>query len=251
MKPWVGLPVLAVLLGFMTAIQGCGGESTVIVTKGVGEPIANGPVIAQHDSAGPRGNEAEVNGIEQASGPGPGTSAGGQKTPYPTPLSTEDVPEGVSPALARDAQWYADQYGVELPEAITRLTLQEPIGKMGAAIEANEKGTFAGLWIQHEPDYRVVVAFTKDGEGTVLKYIRDERLREIIEVRTAEATLRHLQDAQMKASRLVRGLGFQTASGINVFENRVEIYAADRTALEEALRENGKTLPDHVVIIGP
>ena len=149
-----------------------------------------------------------------------------------------------------DAQHYAEQFGVDLEEAITRLTLQEPIGKMGAAIEANEKDTFAGLWIQHEPDYRVVVAFTKDGESTVLKYIRDERLREIIEVRTAEATLRYLQDAQMEAIRIVDGLGFQTGSGINVFENRVEVYAPDRAGLEKALRDSGKTLPDHVVIIG-
>ena len=251
MKPWVGLPVLAALLGFMTAIQGCAGESPLIVTKGIGEPVADGPVIAQDDSAGPRGDEAEVVRVEQASGPGPGSPAESQKTPYPTPLSTEDVPEGVSPALAQDAQWYAVQYGVELSEAITRLTLQEPIGKMGAAIEASEKDTFAGLWIQHEPDYRVVVAFTKDGESTVMKYVRDERLREIIEVRTAEATLGYLQDAQMEASRLVQGLGFQTASGINVFENRVEIYAPDRAELEKALQESGKTLPDHVVIIGP
>lgn len=251
MKLRVGIPILAVLLAFMVLLQGCADESPVIVTKGIGEPVANGSVIAQDDSAGSRGEEAEVVKVEQASGSGPGSPAGSQKTPYPTPLSTEDVPEGVSLALAQDAQWYAEQYGVELSEAITRLTLQEPIGKMGAAIEANEKDTFAGLWIQHEPDYRVVVAFTKDGESTVLKYIRDERLREIIEVRTAEATLRYLQDAQTEASRLVRGLGFQTASGINVFENRVEIYATDRTALEEALLQSGKTLPDHVVIIGP
>ena len=251
MKPWVGLPILAALLGFMTAIQGCADESPSIITKGIDEPVANGPVIAQDDSAGSRGGEGEVVRVQQASGTGPGSSTGSQETPFPTPLSAEDLPEGVSPGLAMDAQHYAEHYGIELSEAITRLTLQEPIGKMGAAIEANERDTFAGLWIQHEPDYRVVVAFTRDGESTVLKYVRDERIREIIEVRTAEATLRYLQDAQMEASRLVRGLGFQTASGINVFENRVEIYATDRTALEEALRENGKTLPDHVVIIGP
>jgi seryl-tRNA synthetase len=96
-----------------------------------------------------------------------------------------------------------------------------------------------------------VVAFTKDGEATISKYVQDGRLAEIIEVRTAQATLQDLQKAQKDASKLVQRLGFNIASSINVFENRVEVYATDRTELEEALRESGKKLPDHVVIIGP
>ena len=43
-------------------------------------------------------------------------------------------------------------YGVELSEAIRRLTLQEPIGKLGATLESNEAGTLGGFWIQHEPE---------------------------------------------------------------------------------------------------
>ena len=160
------------------------------------------------------------------------------------------APERELSPIEQDAQHYAEQYGIELLEAVTRLELQEPIGEMGAAIEANEKDTFAGLWIQHEPDYRVVVAFTRDGESTVLKYVRDERLRDIIEVRMADTTLRNLERSQLEAGRIVADLGFSVASGIDVKENRVEIYAPDRAGLEEALQENGKTLPDHVVIIG-
>ena len=153
--------------------------------------------------------------------------------------------------MAPDAQWYADQYGVSLEEAINRLMLQNTIGELGAEIESKEADTLADFWIQHEPDYRVVVAFTKDGEATISKYVQDGPLAEIIEVRTAQATHRDLQKAQTNATRLVHGLGFNTASSINVFENRVELYASDRAAIEEALRQSGKTLPDHVVIIGP
>ena len=172
----------------------------------------------------------------------------------PTPLNTlapEEIPEGVSPALAMDAQYYAEAYGVELSEAIRRLTLQDPIGELGATLESNEAGTLGGFWIQNEPEYRIVAAFTKDGEKTMAKYVKDGPLLDLIEVRTVDATLRQLKRAQQEAGSMVRGLGFHAASSINVFQNRVEIYVSDRSLLEEALQESGKTLPAHVQIVGP
>lgn len=128
--------------------------------------------------------------------------------------------------------------------------LQGEIGKLGAEIESKEADTLAGFWIQHKPDYRVVVAFTRDGESTIAKYVQDGPLLELIEVRTADTTLRELERAQLEAGRIVADLGFRVASGIDVKENRVEIYAQDRAGLEEALRESGEMLPDQVVIIG-
>ena len=144
---------------------------------------------------------------------------------------------------------YAADFGVELPEAIRRLTLQEPIGKLGATLESNEADTLGGFWIQHEPEYRVVAAFTRDGEETMAKYVQGGPLVDIIEVRTVDATLEELKRAQREAGSIVRGLGFRAASGINVFENRAEIYVHDLSQVEEALEENGKTLPEHVRIL--
>ena len=155
----------------------------------------------------------------------------------------------MSPALAMDAQMYAADFGVELSEAIRRLTLQGPIGRLGATLEANEADTLGGFWIQHEPEYRVVAAFTKDGEETIAKYVQDGPLVDLIEVRTVDATLEELKRAQREAGSIVRGLGFQAASGINVFENRAEIYMHDHSQVEEALEKSGKTLPKHARIL--
>lgn len=159
------------------------------------------------------------------------------------------LPDGVSSALVQDAQMYADQFGVDLQEALTRLELQVPAGELSGALEANEADTFAGLWIQHEPEYRVIVMFTRDGEKTIRPYIEGGPLKDIVEVRKAEATLLELQRAQIKANGIVDGLGFRVASGINVFEDRVELYATERAQLDAALKEGGLTLPAHVYII--
>ena len=172
--------------------------------------------------------------------------------PGPTLINTltpEEIPEGVSPALVRDAQMYAARHDVGLSEALTRLLMQDSVGDMDADLLSNESGTFGGLWIQHEPEYRIVVAFTEDGERTIAKYVKDETLMDLIEVRTVEATYRELMRSEREAGWIVAELGFRSVSDINLFDNRVEVYTPDRSRLEEALRKNEKTLPPHVHII--
>ena len=116
--------------------------------------------------------------------------------PPASPNGDTPQPDGELSPIEQDAQMYAQQFGVSQEEAVTRLTLQDSIGELGAEIESNESATFAGLWIQHKPEYRVVVAFTKDGEATIAKYVQGGALAELIEVRTADATLRELEKAQ-------------------------------------------------------
>ena len=208
------------------------------VTKGTGQRVVQEPASANSKSQVMVVEDIEDSGTtETGTNDSSSSGDGPQSTPYPTPLSPEDLPDGVSPALAQDAQWYADQYGVSLEEAINAAdTAGRNRSPWCRDLRPREADTLAGLWIQHEPEYRVVVAFTKDGEATISKYVQDGRLAEIIEVRTAQATLQDLQKAQKDASKLVQRLGFNIASSINVFENRVEVYATDRAELEEALR---------------
>ena len=196
---------------------------------------------AESEASGPASSTAEP--VPQNTGSGGAGAV--EHEDGETPL-----PEGVSPALVQDAQMYAEQYGVELGEAVTRLMLQEPAGKLGAALREHEVDTFAGLWIQHEPEFAIIVVFTRDGQETVRQYIQDGPLEELVKVRHAKATLRELMNAQAEANRIVTQAGFRVASGINVFENRVELYADNPAQLAEAIEENGLALPAHVLIIG-
>ena len=68
-------------------------------------------------------------------------------------------------ALTFDAQSYADEWGTTLEEAVSRLELQQAIGELQAALEENESGTFGGLWIQHGPEFRVVIRSTDGHVG--------------------------------------------------------------------------------------
>ena len=152
-------------------------------------------------------------------------------------------------ALAQDAQFYAADFGVSVEEAICRLTVQDPIGPLDAEISSGEPDTFAGLWIHREPEFGVTVLFTENPEATLAPYVQDTDLAGIIKARKARVSLRYLKQAQRQAHMVASATGMPVKSGINVPENRVELYVIDVRGFTRALQRAGSQLPDRVTII--
>ena len=186
-----------------------------------------------------------------ACGPGSATDKlegedvrGGRETTLAEP-GREEVP---SP----EARMYAKDYGVSLEEAARRLRLQNALPRLEPELREKEADTFAGLWVQHRPEFQIVVSFTRNGEKTIQLYIEGEPHADLVEVRNgASATLEELGAAQAEAHRVADALDIPTESDINVIKNRAELYVPDRTKFDAALREADMELPDHVVVLGP
>lgn len=92
-------------------------------------------------------------------------------------------------ALIKDTEEYALAMDISLEEAIQRLSLQDVIGELEAQLTINEQNTYAGLWVQHQPEYRVVAQFTSDGEKTISQYLVDSLLAQSVEIRTVPISL--------------------------------------------------------------
>jgi hypothetical protein len=65
-------------------------------------------------------------------------------------------------ALRRDAETYAEEFGISLEEAMRRLELQSGAGDFGNQLELAAGERYAGHWIEHEPDYRLILALSGD-----------------------------------------------------------------------------------------
>ena len=150
--------------------------------------------------------------------------------------------------LLGDAQVYASNMGVSLDEAIRRFQLQDIAGNLDAELSVKESETFAGLWLEHTPEFRLVVRFTRNAEETIRPYIPKD-LADIVEVRAAKVSLADLQKAQDEVLFFASGLNIPVESGINVFENRVELYVADPIRFNAALQRGEVRLPDNVKVI--
>ena len=155
-------------------------------------------------------------------------------------------------ALFEDAWLLKDALSVPFEEAVRQLELQDaPVLKgLERRLMKNERETFAGLWIQHKPEYRIVVLFTENDEETIQPYIEGKQGADLIEVRNgADATYAEILAAQKEAGRITDRLGMSVSSGTSVEKNRAELYVEDREHFEAALREADERLPNHIVVV--
>jgi hypothetical protein len=138
-----------------------------------------------------------------------------------TPAELKEIEDQLARGgVDSDAAMYARSVGVSLTEAKRRMAIQarddvrprsEPgprpppppdsVGRISALLEGKESATFAGMWWQHEPEYRMVVAFTRDAAATLAKYTRDPIYKAVTRPGPTQAELRATQE------RLFRDLG--------------------------------------------
>ncbi len=168
--------------------------------------------------------------------------------PPATPTQPRPSPPADDP-LRQDAAAIAEDLGISTDEALRRLELQPAIAELNDTLTREQPDSFAGLWMEHQPAYRVVVAFARDGEATLAPYLAGSPLAPVVEVRSAGATLAELLAAQEQVEQLVDVLGVPFSSGINLPENRVEMFATDRPRFEQRLAAAGLSLPAHVVLV--
>jgi len=146
------------------------------------------------------------------------------------------------------AEEMAASWGLSVEEAYQRLRVEDPIGTLQVELAEWEADTFAGLWIENEPQYRVVVAFTRDGEKTLKPYLEDRSIPRLT-LRKARFTYAELEAMQAQAMRELEKLDFDVGVSISVQDNRVEVYVSDRAWLESELRRVGARLPEEVELV--
>lgn len=157
-------------------------------------------------------------------------------------------PDDPSKALLEDANSYAERFHVNLDEAVRRLQIQSKVGILEAALAHDEQASFAGLWLEHEPTFRVVMSFT-DGAAPQRLLPELDSLKGEVEVRSARWTLAELQKDQAAAIALANRLGYVVDADINVRENRVEMYVVEDREIS-GLRNAQREFPASVVLIG-
>ncbi len=150
------------------------------------------------------------------------------------------------------AEMYAEHFGVTVDEALQRLQLQNAFPDLEPEITKSEPETFGGLWLQHEPEFKVIVAFTRNGENTITKYSDyiPEEIAPYIEVRTVEKSLVELLNDQEKLAQSAEAQGIKVESWLNIGDNRVEINirTSDKNAYDIAVSEGKIVQPDKLNI---
>lgn len=144
---------------------------------------------------------------------------------------------------------YAGAFGVDVTEAARRLELQQQAGALDAALATEEKATFAGLWIEHEPELRVVVQFTdRVADERLQARVAGGPLAGLVEARRVRFSLADLEQRQETAGARSAAAGVPFNSDIDVRANRVELHVIEPEQLQARLAAAGAHLPDGVVV---
>jgi hypothetical protein len=226
--------LVLVLAAIGLAVLLIGGVAWATTLEGTGGDITSANPPASRDVAGCGSDEGMADSLDEVDN-----------------ATCKDVKAlSSSNTLREDARTYAADYGVSIEQALRRLKLQDDVGELRAALEANEAATFGDLEILHEPSFRVVAYFTQGGEQTIQPYVQGTPLEGIVESRRVGVTLAELEAAQTEAIRYYEAQGVRFESGIDVTQNRAEIYLTDETRaqLGSARRtQSAQQLPAHVV----
>ena len=145
------------------------------------------------------------------------------------------------------ADIYAEHYDVTTQEALQRFDISDAFSGLDTELEIKEPETFAGLWIQHTPKFCIVVAFTRDGEETIKKYVSEDVI-DYVEVRKVKYSMVELWEARNQVEAFLRDEDISFDSGIYVMDNRVEINVTDRTTIDAAVLEGTLVIPECVVV---
>jgi hypothetical protein len=126
---------------------------------------------------------------------------------------------------------YAQMHRVSLVEAKKRLARVPYIGQLDKQLQRELPETFAGLYIEHEPAYRVVVKFTKDAQTQLARYTSDP----IFVAETAPHSLEFLLSAQEEIGQQLFKSQIQFESGLDVSASAIDLSVRDPAAVSAHL----------------
>ena len=148
-----------------------------------------------------------------------------------------------------DVQYFAEDMGISLEEAARRLSYQQTIGSIQPQLMADLADSFGGLWVEHEPAYRIVIALTDGDKSTVEQYIQGFEWATFVEVINVEHTLAQLSADQAAVSGAAQEINVPVSSAVDVMNNRVEVTIGNPALFEEELAEAGFELPETVDLV--
>lgn len=136
---------------------------------------------------------------------------------------------------------YVQTFGVSVEEAERRLRLQYPMRQVGGRV-CEAEPTCAGFWVQHEPVFGLVMAFTlpaAEGAAVAAEHLAGTEIGELVIVVQRPYTLAELREMLRLVTQIlqgVEGLGdLIYASGLDIPAGKVNLYSPDPAALREKL----------------
>ncbi len=150
-------------------------------------------------------------------------------------VSVALAPLAVTQALAQNSEagtrQYAEYRGVSTSEASKRMQFEHDAGALNGRLAREQPDTFAGLYIEHDPEFRVVVRFTGDAAKQLAKYTKDP----VFVAENAPRSLELLRATQEEIGVQLTSAKMDFASEVDVRTSSLIVYVLDPDHAGEVL----------------
>jgi hypothetical protein len=148
-----------------------------------------------------------------------------------SPLSAQSTGAEPDPVL----QNYAETYGTTYEEAASRFRRLADITRVDKELAAKFPNQFGGLFIEHQPTFRVVVKMTGAGQG-LLKQVTGDAL---YVVEKAIIPIQQLNQLKERVGKTLASDGtYYFAANVNVWDGVVEVRSTDMDTVKRVLPAN-------------
>ncbi|WP_421570017.1 hypothetical protein [Stenotrophomonas sp. PD6] len=148
------------------------------------------------------------------------------------------APIFVDEALAQNkdaaTQHYAEYQRISTSEASKRMQMERDAGKLNGRLQREQPDTFAGLYIRHDPEFRVVVRFTENAVKQLAAYTVDP----VYVAETAPRSLELLRAAQDEIGVQLTKAKIEYASEVDVKTSSLIVYVRDLNVAGEVLSKS-------------
>lgn len=145
---------------------------------------------------------------------------------------------------------FAKEIGVSVQEAKRRLYLQSLAGEFQEEVANIAPEVFGGLYIENEPELKVVLLTTNGGRQLVAPLLTDRfaPLSSIVDARHVDRSMRELEELVEESATMLHALGQHASFDIDIKTNTAVIISENPEELIKLLSAAGRELPDGVQV---
>lgn len=141
-----------------------------------------------------------------------------------SPVSSQDnaPPEPTEAVKAEQSPgqlYLMEEHGISASEAAERIELQEQVSTTAARLAGEYPEDFGGVWIEHEPVYRIVVAFKDADQRKSVRETIPAAQRRYVQIRNVRQSV---AEREATADRIIAAIGQLGIPYVSYYEHRTD-----------------------------
>lgn len=126
---------------------------------------------------------------------------------------------------------YAEEMNLSIDQAKARTINQDDAMMLSRRLQKELPDSFAGIWMEHYPTFKVVVRFTGDAQAQLARYTKDPRYV----AQSAPRSLQFLLETQQEMAAQLAAAGIKFEGGTDIKTSELTLRVYDASAARKAL----------------